>query len=275
MKRRRLLDTVLHLLVAAWAIGPFLWAVLSSFKPSEELFQAQLQLWPHAWTLAHYRAVFVDSPFLRNILNSTLVAGGTVLAALSVGALAAFVLGRFTFPGRRTLILAVLTLTMFPQIAVLSGLFVLLRDLHLLNTHAGLILSYLLFTLPFTVWVLVQYFRHLPRELEEAAWMDGASPWALFRHVMLPLARPGMITTAILSGIAAWNEFLFALTFTMDNRVRTVPVAIAFFGGANPYEIPWGSIMAASVGVTLPLILMVALFQRRIVEGLTAGALKG
>ncbi len=275
MTRRRGLHVALHLLVAAWALGPFAWAVLSSFKPSSELFQAQLRILPQTWTLAHYRAVFVGSPFLRNVLNSTVVAGGTVLAALSVGAMAAFVLGRFTFPGRRMLTLSVLTLTMFPQIAVLSGLFVLLRELHLLNTHAGLIFSYLLFTLPFTVWVLMQYFRHLPRELEEAAWMDGASPWALFLHVMLPLARPGMITTALLSGIAAWNEFLFALTFTMDNRVRTVPVAIAFFGGANPYEIPWGSIMAASVGVTLPLILLVALFQRRIVEGLTAGAVKG
>ncbi len=275
MRRRVLLHTVLHILVAAWALGPFLWAVLSSFKPSRELFDPRFHLFPETWTLIHYRTVFAGGTFLRNMINSFVVAGGTVILALAMGSLAAFVIARFTFPGRRTLTLGILTLTMFPQIAILSGLFLLLRELHLLNTHAGLVLSYLLFTLPFTVWVLLQYFRHLPRELEEAAWMDGASPWDLFWYVMLPLARPGLITTGLLSGIAAWNEFLFALTFTMDNRVRTVPVAIAFFGGASPYEIPWGSIMAASVVVTLPLILLVALFQRNIVEGLTAGAVRG
>ncbi|KOX89571.1 Trehalose transport system permease protein SugB [Thermus aquaticus] len=166
-------------------------------------------------------------------------------------------------------------MTMFPQISVLGGLFMLLRQTGLFNTHLGLILSYLLFTLPFTVWVLVGYFRGLPRELEEAAYVDGATPLQTLVKVMLPLTGPGLVTTGLLAFIAAWNEHLFALTFTVGYAVRTVPPAIASFGGASPFKIPWGSIMAASVVVTVPLVVLVLIFQQRIVAGLTAGAVKG
>lgn len=276
---KRLSARLLFYLVIAgiilYSAFPFYWALVSSFRPGSELFTPRLLFWPSPWTLEHYRHVFVEAAFGRNLLNSLVVAGGTTLVALAIGALGAYALGRLHFPPRNAVLYLVLSMTMFPHISVLSGMFVLLRSLKLFNTHLGLIFSYLLFTLPFTLWVMTQYFRGLPPELEEAAYVDGASPFQTFWRVMLPLTGPGLVTTGLLSFIAAWNEFLFALTFTVGDRVRTVPVAIAFFGGASPYEIPWGSIMAASVVVTAPLVVLVLIFQRRIVAGLTAGALKG
>jgi trehalose/maltose transport system permease protein len=164
---------------------------------------------------------------------------------------------------------------MFPQVAILSGMFELIRALGLYNNLAGLTLSYMVFTLPFTVWILTTFLRELPRELEEAALVDGADAWQTLTRVFLPLMAPAMATTALLAFIAAWNEFLFALTFTLTNELRTVPVAIALMTGASRYELPWGNIMAASVIVTVPLIALVLAFQRRIVAGLTSGALKG
>jgi trehalose/maltose transport system permease protein len=158
---------------------------------------------------------------------------------------------------------------------VLSGMFELIRWLGLYNTLAGLVLANLMLTLPFTVWVLTTFMRELPREIEEAAFVDGATPWIIVRRVFLPLMMPAAVTTGLLAFIAAWNEFLFALTFTLTNEQRTVPVAIALMSGSSAYELPWGTIMAASVIVTLPLIVLVLLFQRKIVAGLTAGAVKG
>ncbi len=269
--------TVLYATIAViviYSVFPLYWAFVSSIRPSELLFKPELHLLPGPITLSHYRAIFFDSGFGRNLINSTIVSGGTMVLALLIGSIAAYSLGRLPLKGKNMVLYLVLSMTMFPQISVLSGMFVLLRSLHIFNSYAGLIFSYLLFTLPFTVWVMTQYFRALPSELEEAAYMDGASPLSTYWRVLLPLTAPGLVTTGILSFIAAWNEFLFALTFTVGNKVRTVPVAIAFFGGASPYEIPWGSIMAASIVVTLPLILLVFFFQHRIVAGLTAGALK-
>jgi trehalose/maltose transport system permease protein len=164
---------------------------------------------------------------------------------------------------------------MFPQVAVLSGMFELIRSLDLYNTLSGLMFSYLLFTLPFTVWVLTTFMRELPKELEDAAIVDGASPWTIVTRIFLPLLWPAMVTTGLLAFIQAWNEFLFALTFTLTDAQRTVPVAIALISGGSQYELPWGNIMAASVVVTVPVVVLVMIFQRRIVSGLTAGALKG
>ncbi|MGB5064949.1 MAG: carbohydrate ABC transporter permease, partial [Candidatus Competibacter sp.] len=173
------------------------------------------------------------------------------------------------------LLLTVLGVSMFPQVAVLSGMFELIRGLGLYNNLLGLVISYLIFTLPFTVWVLTTFMRDLPKELEEAAIMDGATPWEIIVKVFMPLMWPALVTTGLLAFIAAWNEFLFALTFTLTNEQRTVPVAIALISGASQYELPWGNIMAASVIVTLPVVVLVLIFQRRIVSGLTAGAVKG
>jgi trehalose/maltose transport system permease protein len=164
---------------------------------------------------------------------------------------------------------------MFPHIAVLSGLFELIRGLGIYNTLFGLILANLILTLPFTVWVLTTFMAGLPRELEEAAIMDGATPWDMLWRIFLPLIGPAAVTTGLLAFVLAWNEFLFALTFTLSDEMRTVPVAIALMSGTTAYELPWGSIMAASVVVTVPVILLVLVFQRRIVSGITAGAVKG
>ncbi|WP_243029925.1 carbohydrate ABC transporter permease [Thermus altitudinis] len=271
----RLLFYLLVVFVVVYSVFPFYWAVISSFKPSDALFASDPNFLPLPFTLDHYKNVFLQANFGRNLLNSVVVAGGATLLSLVLGVLAAYALGRLPFPPRNAVLYLVLAMTMFPQISVLGGLFMLLRQAGLFNTHMGLILSYLLFTLPFTVWVLVGYFKGLPRELEEAAYVDGATPLQTLVRIMLPLTGPGLVTTGLLAFIAAWNEYLFALTFTVGDKVKTVPPAIASFGGATPFEIPWGSIMAASVVVTVPLVVLVLIFQQRIVAGLTAGAVKG
>ena len=194
---------------------------------------------------------------------------------LQTGRAHAGALGRVQFAGRRLLLFTILGVSMFPQIAVLSGMFELVRALGLYNTLGALILSYLIFTLPFTVWVLTTFMRELPKEIEEAAIVDGAKPFTIVTRVFLPLMGPALATTGLLAFIAAWNEFLFALTFTLSTEMRTVPVAIALISGASAHELPWGNIMAASVVVTVPLLVLVLIFQRRIVSGLTAGAVKG
>lgn len=266
---------LLVVFIIVYSVFPFYWAVISSFKTSDALFSANPSFLPIPFTLTHYQNVFSGAAFGRNLVNSLIVAGLSTLLSLVLGVLAAYALGRLRFPPKNAVLYLVLAMTMFPQVSVLSGMFVLLRQLGIFNTYWGLIFSYLLFTLPFTVWVLTGYFRGLPRELEEAAYVDGATPMQTLLRVMLPLTGPGLVTTGLLAFIAAWNEYLFALTFTIGNQAKTVPVVIASFGGATPFEVPWGSIMAASVIVTVPLVILVLVFQQRIVAGLTAGAVKG
>jgi trehalose/maltose transport system permease protein len=195
--------------------------------------------------------------------------------SLLLSVTASYALGRIRFRGRNTILVTILAVSMFPQVVVLSGMFELIRLLGLYNNMLGLTLSYLIFTLPFTVWVLTTFIRGLPKELEEAAIMDGAGPWTIITRVLMPLMWPVLVTTGLLAFVAAWNEFLFALTFTLTNEQRTVPVAIALITGGSAHELPWGNIMAASVIVTIPIVLLVLFFQRRIVSGLTAGAVKG
>ena len=274
---RRLLGRAgLYLLVAVivfYTAFPFYWAVVSSLKGGQALFGTELIPRNPEWS--NYTDLFVQQPFGRNILNSVFVAGSVVLVSLVLASGAAYALGRVRFRGRTGLLMVILGVSMFPQVAVLSGLFELIRWLGLYNNLLGLTLSYLIFTLPFTVWVLTTFMRELPKELEEAAMIDGATPLTTITRVFLPLMGPALATTGLLAFIAAWNEFLFALTFTLTNEMRTVPVAIALISGASAFELPWGRIMAASVIVTVPLILLVLVFQRRIVSGLTAGAVKG
>jgi trehalose/maltose transport system permease protein len=264
------------LLIAAivvFAIFPFYYAILSSFRSGSALFSTAI--WPDSIDLQNYVSVFRDQPFERNIFNSVIVAVSVVGLSLFLGVTAAFALGRVSFRGRGLLLLTILSVSMFPQVAVLSGMFELVRALGIYNSLWALILSNLILTLPFTVWVLTTFMRELPRELEEAAYVDGATPWIVVRRIFLPLMWPAMVTTGLLAFIAAWNEFLFALTFTLSSEMRTVPVAIALLSGATQFELPWGNIMAASVIVTVPVVLLVLVFQRRIVSGLTAGAVKG
>jgi trehalose/maltose transport system permease protein len=219
--------------------------------------------------------VFREQPFATNIWNSVLVSVGVVGLSLLLGLTGSFALARVHFRGRGLLLMTILGVSMFPQVAVLSGMFEIVRSLGLYNSLGSLIFSYLIFTLPFTVWVLTTFMRELPKELEEAAIMDGAGSWAIITKVFMPLMWPALVTTGLLAFIAAWNEFLFALTFTLTNEQRTVPVAIALISGASQHELPWGNIMAASVIVTVPVVLLVLIFQKRIIAGLTEGAVKG
>jgi trehalose/maltose transport system permease protein len=261
------------LVIVLYTVFPFYWAIVSSLKAGSELFK--VEFWPSSPAWDNYVAVFREQPFGRNILNSVFVAVSTVLLSLSLAVAAAYALGRIRFRGRTMLLFVVLGVSMFPQIAVLSGMFELIRALGLYNNLLALTLSYMIFTLPFTVWVLTTFMRELPKELEEAAIVDGAKPYTIVTKVFMPLMGPALATTGLLAFIAAWNEFLFALTFTLSSEMRTVPVAIALISGASSFELPWGNIMAASVIVTVPLIVLVLIFQRRIVSGLTAGAVKG
>jgi trehalose/maltose transport system permease protein len=270
------LRALFYLLVVAiivFNLFPFVWALLSSFRPSSELFSTKLL--PTVLTLDHYAAVFKDARFVAALGNSVIVAGSTVVIALALGSLCAYALGRLPFRFKGAVLYLILTMTMFPTISVLSGLFVMLKTLDLFNSRQGLILTYLIFTMPFTIWVMTQYFRSLPRELEEAAYVDGASPLKVFWDILLPLTMPGLVSTGLLAFIQAWNEFLFALTFTVTDTMKTVPVVISQFSGSTSFEQPWGSIMAGSMVVTIPLVILVMVFQYRIVEGLTAGAVKG
>ena len=259
--------------ILAYTLFPFYWAVVSSLKTGTEIFRVDF-FPPHpAWR--NYVEIFQEQPFERNILNSILVASSTVALSLFLGITAAYALGRVRFRGRTLLLMTVLGISMFPQVAVLSGMFELVRAFGLYNRLGALVMSYMIFTLPFTVWVLTIFMRGLPKELEEAALVDGATPRVLITKIFLPLMGPAMVSTGLLAFLVAWNEFLFALTFTLTHKARTVPVAIALISGANRYEVPWGNIMAASVTVTVPLIALVLVFQRKIVSGLAAGAVKG
>ena len=261
----------LALLVLATAF-PFYWAIVSSLTPEARLFERP-SLVPTALVLDHYRALFTERNFWVPIRNSLIVAGATTAICVTVGGLCAYALARLRFRGKAALLGLILAVSVFPQISVVSPLYLLLRRFHLINTYPGLILPYLTFAMPLTVWLLVGFFRQLPAELEEAAMVDGASRLRALREVILPLALPGLAATAILTFVYSWNEFLFALSFTLGPERQTVPVAIALFRGQ--YQVPWGQILAAAIVATAPVAVLVLLFQRRIVQGLTAGAVKG
>lgn len=270
---KRVAFYALVLFIVVVAVFPFYYAILTSFKSGTDLFR--VSYWPTSFSLDNYAAVLNVGDFPRNVLNSIFVASVTVLLALFLAVTASFALSRVRFRGRGLILMTILAVSMFPQIAVLAGLFEVIRFLGIYNTPWALIFSYTIFTLPFTVWVLTTFMRDLPIEIEEAAIVDGATPWVIITRVFMPLMWPALVTTGLLAFIGAWNEFLFALTFTSSNATRTVPVAIALLSGGTQHEIPWGAIMAASVIVTVPLVILVLVFQRKIISGLTAGGVKG
>ncbi len=259
-------------MLAAFALLPLAWSLLASFSPESSLFGGGGSVLPSSLVLDHYRELFTRRRFWLPIRNSLVVAGATTAFCVCIGALAAWALARLRFRGRTAVLGFILAVTMFPQISIVSPLFLLLRTLHLIDTFPGLILPYMTFAMPLTVWLLVGYFRQIPIDLEEAAAVDGASRWSILTRIVAPLALPGLATTAILTFIYCWNEFLFALSFTLGPERQTVPVAIALFRGQ--YQVPWGEILAAAMIATLPVAVVVLLFQRRIVEGLTSGAVK-
>ena len=277
MTARKLIGNIafyaLVVVIVVFAVFPFYYAIVTSFATGTEIFK--VNYWPASFSLANYESVLGGRSFLRSILNSVFIATTTVVFALFLAVTASYALARVRFRGRGLLLMMILAVSMFPQIAVLAGLFELVRFLGIFNTPYAMIMSYVIFTLPFTVWVLTTIMRDLPVEIEEAAIVDGATPWVIITKVFLPLLWPALVTTGLLAFIGAWNEFLFALTFTSSETTRTVPVAIGLLSGASQQEIPWGPIMAASVIVTVPLIILVLIFQRKIVAGLTAGGVKG
>jgi trehalose/maltose transport system permease protein len=270
------------LVIAFYLLFPFYWAINSSFKSENQLAMTPATFIPRdpfsdeiSVYFRNYEAVFQNAAFGRGLVNSTIVAVSTTALALVVGAFAAFALGKLRFSGKRPSLYLVLSMTMFPQVAVLTGLYAVIRALSI-PALPSMILSYLLFTLPFTVWVMTSFFRGLPDELLQSAQVDGATPFQSFYMILLPLTLPALVTTGLLAFINAWNEYLFALTFTtIEPQSRTVPVVLALFSGQFSQQQPFGEIMAAAILVTLPLLILVLIFQNKIVEGLTAGAVKG
>ena len=265
---------LLVVLVLLFALFPFYWAVNASLLPQIRLFTTPAVYAPVPPVTEWYVKVWQDSGFVAALRNSAVVAVSTTVLALSTGAMAAYALARFRMPGRRITLGLILAMTMFPQISVLGAMHQIITALGLYNRLGGLVLSYMLLTLPLTVWVMTGFFKSLPLELEESAYVDGASPFQTFWRIMLPLAMPGLAATGLLAFIASWNEYLFAQSFTITESVRTVPVVIANFTGATIHETPWGTIMAACVVVTVPLVVMVLIFQKQIVDGLTSGGVK-
>ena len=274
---RRIPFYILIAVIFVYAVFPFYWAVRSAFTPEGELFRTPVAYVPKDATLDNFRAVFESADFQRALLNSAIVAGAVTLIAVAVGSLAGYALGRFRFRGRSATLYLMLSMTIFPQIAILGALYTMINRFGLYDSLWALILSYMVLVLPLTVWILTSFMQALPKDLEEAAYVDGASPVRTFYRVMLPLVAPGLVTAGLLAFIAAWNEFLFALSFTQTPDKYTVPVAITTFTGetGSAFDKPWGQIMAATVIVTVPLVVLTLVLQRRILAGLTAGAVKG
>ncbi|RKT20098.1 carbohydrate ABC transporter membrane protein 2 (CUT1 family) [Streptomyces sp. 1114.5] len=264
---------VANLVVVLYALFPVWWIVALSFKDPATLSDGDFV--PSTWTWANYRGIFRTSEFTRALVNSIGIAVIATTVAVVLGTMAAYAVARLRFPGKRLLIGVSLLIAMFPPISLVSPLFDIERVLGLFDTWLGLIIPYMTFSLPLAIYTLSAFFREIPWDLEKAAKVDGATPWQAFRLVIAPLAAPGVFTTGILVFIFCWNDFLFAISLTSTTSARTVPAAIAFFTGSSQFEQPTGSIAAAAVIITIPIVVFVLLFQRRIVAGLTAGAVKG
>ncbi|PRY46827.1 carbohydrate ABC transporter permease [Umezawaea tangerina] len=264
---------ILNAVVVIYALFPVLWIVSLSFKSKDTL--ADGNFIPRSWTFDNYSEIFKTTEFVRALANSIGIALIATAVAVVFGTMAAYAIARLDFPGKSLLVGVSLLIAMFPQVSLVSPLFEIERSLGLFDTWPGLILPYITFALPLAIYTLSAFFREIPWELEKAAKMDGATPGQAFRRVIAPLAAPGVFTTAILVFIFCWNDFLFAISLTSTERSRTVPVALSFFTGSSQFEDPTGSIAAAAVVITIPIILFVLFFQRRIVAGLTSGAVKG
>ncbi len=259
--------------VVIFCLLPFYWLINISLKTGPDLSSADIL--PPNPTLDNYSSIFENDEFVRSLRNSAVVALSTTVLGVVVGAFCAYALARLKMGFKFILLGIVLSISTFPQIAIAAPLFRLWTDIGLYDTLRGLVIPYLTFALPLSIYILVSFFREIPRDLEEAALVDGATNFQAFRKVIVPLAAPGLATTAILAFIAAWNEFLLAVTLTSSPAARTTPVAISQFTGSSQFEVPLGTQSAASVVISIPLIALVLFFQKRIVAGLTAGAVKG
>ena len=260
-------------LIVIVALFPVLWLVSLSLKDPNTV--ADGRLLPSKYTFENYKGIFEQSIFTDALRNSLGIAAIATLIAVTLAAMAAYAIARLEFPGKRIVLISSLAIAMFPPISVVGPLYDLWRNIGLYDTWPGLIIPYMTFALPLAIFTMSSFFREIPWELEQAAQVDGATPWQAFSKVIVPLAAPGFFTTAILVFIFAWNDFVFATSLTSTSAAQTVPAAISSFPGASQFTAPTGSIAAAAVVVTVPIIILVLFFQRRIVAGLTAGAVKG
>ncbi|MDQ3933518.1 MAG: carbohydrate ABC transporter permease [Actinomycetota bacterium] len=271
--RERVLWSIAILIVILYALIPVLWITSLSLKPADQVGDGKFI--PQDLSLDNYDTIFSTDIFNAALINSLGIAGIATLISIVLASMAAYALARLDFAGKALILSGALAVAMFPPISIVGPLFDMWRATGLFDTWLGLIIPYLTFTLPLAIYTLSAFFREIPWELEQAARVDGATPFQAFRRVIVPLAAPGVFTSAILVFIFAWNDFIFANTLTSTEDARTVPAALAFFTGGSQFEDPTGSISAAAVVVTIPIIIMVLIFQRRIVAGLTAGAVKG
>ncbi|HTS73430.1 MAG TPA: carbohydrate ABC transporter permease [Gaiellaceae bacterium] len=259
--------------IVVWALAPVVWIVSLSFKQGDDI--DNQRFWPTHWSLENYKTVFQTDLFTSALRNSLGISLITTVISVVVAMFAAYAVSRLEFPGKRYVLISALAVSVFPAISIATPLFNLWRSIGLYDTWVGLIIPYLALTLPLAMWTLTSFFRQIPRDLELAAQVDGATTWQAFRRILVPLAAPGVFTTAILAFFVAWNDFVFGITLTSTDRARPVPAALAFFSGASQFQQPTAAIAAASVVVTIPVVVLVMLFQRRIVAGLTNGAVKG
>ncbi|AJW43065.1 carbohydrate ABC transporter permease [Rhodococcus sp. 15-725-2-2b] len=271
--RKKVGWTVVNVLVLLYALVPLLWIISLSFKSTATI--ADGRFIPQSFTLENYKGIFQTNQFTSALVNSIGIGLITTVIAVVIGTMAAYAVARLDFPGKKALVGAALLIAMFPQISLVTPLFDISRSLGLFDTWPGLIIPYITFALPLAIYTLSAFFREIPWELEKAAKMDGATPAQAFRKVIAPLAAPGIVTAAILVFIFAWNDLLLAISLTATERSVTVPAAISQFTGSSQFEEPTGSIAAAAVVITIPIIIFVLFFQRRIVAGLTSGAVKG
>ena len=271
--RQKTLWVLAVVAVLVYALVPVLWILSLSLKAPETIGDGRFI--PSRWTLDNYNSVFSTGIFNAALINSIGIALITTVIALALASMAAYAISRLDFPGKAIILAGALAVSMFPAISIVGGLYDVWRQIGLYNTWPGLILPYLSFSLPLSIYILAAFFREIPWDLEKAAQMDGATGMQAFRQVILPLALPGVFTAGILTFIAAWNDFLFANVLTSTDAARTAPVALSFFRGASQFTDPSGAIAAGAVVVTVPILIMVLIFQRRIVSGLTAGAVKG
>jgi multiple sugar transport system permease protein len=264
---------ILTIFIVVYALIPLLWILSLSFKSPATVTDGKLI--PSEFSWENYSTIFTTGVFVRPLINSIGITIISTVIAVSLATLAAYAIARLDFPGKRLVLSAALAIAMFPPISIVGPLFNIWRNIGLYDTWPGLIIPYMTFALPMAIWTLSAFFREIPWELEQAAGVDGATPFQAFRKVIVPLAAPGVFTSAILVFFFAWNDFVFAITLTSTDKSRTVPAALNFFTGASQFQQPTGAIAAAAIVVTIPIILLVLAFQRRIVAGLTSGAVKG
>lgn len=272
---KRITLYVMVWLVVLWCLSPFLWQIITSLKSNAEIATLPVSYIPHHAGLQHYDALFVRKPFARYLLNSFVISSASTILCVGLSALAAYAVSRFRMRGSSVVLATLVVISLFPPIIFFFPVYEMMRSAGLLNHPLALIIPYTTFNLPFSIIVLATFFRGVPRDIEDAAKVDGLGRLQILWRIILPLSAPALATTAILVFIFAWNEFLFALTFMTNDRMKTVTAGIATLSGTTLHETPWGPIAAAVVVSTTPLILLVAIFQRRIVQGLTAGAAKG